>query len=89
MPPALRDWEPWELCLLGTLDAQVLAFMMHVYICRIILLFSCSCDAVPVTRSSEQQFKLVLSQSPLYPEGGGQPGDRGRLSFPDGKLLVR
>ena len=55
---------------------------------RIILVFSCSCDAVPVTRNSEQQFKVVLSQSPLYPEGGGQPADRGHLSSPDGKILV-
>ena len=32
---------------------------------------------------------MVLSQSGcLYPEGGGQPGDRGRLCAADGKLLV-
>ncbi|CAK0770566.1 hypothetical protein CVIRNUC_003780 [Coccomyxa viridis] len=47
-----------------------------------------SCDAEPVTHNCEQRFKVVLSQSPLYPEGGGQPADRGRLSCPDGKLLA-
>ena len=51
-------------------------------------MLSCSCDAEPVTHNCEQRFKVVLSQSPLYPEGGGQPADRGHLICPDGKILV-
>ena len=88
MPPALHDWETRQLCLSGAFNAQLLASGLQSMGYKVILVFSYSCDAVPATRSCEQEFKLVLSQSPLYPEGGGQPGDRGHLSCPDGKLLV-
>jgi alanyl-tRNA synthetase len=35
-----------------------------------------------------QQVEIVISQSPFYAEGGGQLGDRGLISGPDGVVLV-
>ena len=36
-----------------------------------------------------QQVEVVISQSPFYAEGGGQLGDRGIISGPNGVLTVR
>lgn len=31
---------------------------------------------------------IVLDRSPFYPQGGGQPGDRGELRFDEGRMKV-
>ncbi|CAL5220041.1 g1988 [Coccomyxa viridis] len=46
------------------------------------------CDPAPTKESQGGRFKLELTSSPLYPESGGQPGDRGRLYARDGKVLA-
>lgn len=53
------------------------------------IFLGCRCESLQATNSGDERFKVVLSHSGcLYPEGGGQPGDRGRLCAADGKLLV-
>lgn len=41
-----------------------------------------------VVQQKKETFQLVLSQTPFYPEGGGQVGDRGKLVFEDETLEV-
>ncbi|MCI0801119.1 MAG: alanine--tRNA ligase [Chloroflexi bacterium] len=44
---------------------------------------------VPVDHATQgQQVEVVISQSPFYAEGGGQLGDRGTISGPNGVVMV-
>ena len=46
-------------------------------------------DGVSVEHATQgQQVEVVVSQSPFYAEGGGQLGDRGILSGPNGVVVV-
>lgn len=40
------------------------------------------------TKKDGQRFQMVLDQTPFYPEGGGQVGDRGLLIFGNEKIEV-
>lgn len=39
-----------------------------------------------VSKKDGERFQLVLDRTPFYPEGGGQVGDKGALSF-DGEII--
>jgi alanyl-tRNA synthetase len=41
-----------------------------------------------VVVKGKPQYQLVLNQTPFYPEGGGQVGDKGILTFGDEKIRV-
>lgn len=45
---------------------------------------SCDAEVVAVTASGG----IILSETVFYPEGGGQPGDRGRLVWTGGEVAV-
>ncbi|MGB0866532.1 MAG: alanyl-tRNA editing protein [Granulosicoccaceae bacterium] len=45
-----------------------------------------SCDATVIDITEEGH--VVLNQSIFYPTGGGQPGDQGHLSLPDGTTIA-
>ena len=46
-------------------------------------------DDVAGTVTEGQEIELVLRETPFYPEGGGQIGDAGEVSGPDGELRIR
>lgn len=42
-----------------------------------------------VKEKKKSYFQIVLDDTPFYPEGGGQVGDRGYLQFEDEKIAVK
>ncbi|MCY4578199.1 MAG: alanine--tRNA ligase [Chloroflexi bacterium] len=46
-------------------------------------------DVVVSEATAGQSIELVLVQTPFYPEGGGQIGDAGTLTAPDGTIEVQ
>jgi len=40
------------------------------------------------TKKEGQRYQIVLNQTPFYPEGGGQVGDRGQFVFDDENIAV-
>lgn len=51
--------------------------------------FRTECPAhILATESGKSGFRIALDSTVFYPEGGGQPADRGTLTLPDGTVLT-
>lgn len=50
---------------------------------------SCRCVPAAPGKKSKDLWNVVLEMSPLYPEGGGQPSDRGSITDLANNTVVR
>lgn len=48
----------------------------------------CRCKETVSKKGKVVQYEVLLADSPLYPEGGGQPSDRGQISVTSSDVTV-
>ena len=71
---------------LGLSSSQFVGYELTEQESKIVAILS---GGVSVDHATQgQQVEIVISQSPFYAEGGGQLGDRGRISGPNGVVEV-